>query len=73
MTGAAAGTTFTLTAAGATGVTLSATIGGATVSQSVTLSAMTTTGAQHPDADFNTLGVKLTLSGFDARTARSPT
>ena len=31
VTGAAAGTTFTLTAAGTTGVTLSATIGGATV------------------------------------------
>ena len=50
VTGAVAGTTFTLTAAGATGVTLSATIGGATVSQSVTLSAMTTTGDQQPDA-----------------------
>ena len=66
VTGAVAGTTFTLTAAGTTGVTLSATIGGATVSQSVTLSAMTTTGTSSQTLDFNTLGVKLTLSGFDA-------
>jgi flagellin len=66
VTGAAAGTTFTMSAAGATGVTLSATIGGATVSQSITLSAMTTTGGSSQTLDFNTLGVSLKLSGFDA-------
>src|SRR5262249_33741327 len=38
--GAQAGTTFTFSAAGATGVTLSATIGGQTISQSVQISAM---------------------------------
>ena len=66
VTGAAAGTTFTLTAAGTSGVTLSATIGGATVSQSITLSAMTTTGASAQTLDFNQLGVKLSLNGFSA-------
>src|SRR5689334_6331445 len=45
VTGAVAGTTFSLSAAGTTGLTLTATIGGATVSQSVTLSAMTSSGA----------------------------
>ena len=66
VSGAAAGTTFTLSAAGTTGVTLSATIGGATVSQSVTLAAMTSTGTSSQTLDFNTLGVSLKLSGFDA-------
>ena len=64
VSGAAAGTTFTMAAAGTTGVTLSATIGGATVSQSITLSAMTTSGASSQTLDFNTLGVTLNLSGF---------
>ena len=64
--GAAAGTTFTLTAAGTSGVTLSATIGGATISQSITLSAMTTTAASTQTLDFSNLGVKLTLNGFSA-------
>ena len=64
--GAAAGTTFTMTAAGTTGVTLSASIGGAMVSQSITLSAMTATASSTQVLDFNTLGVKLTLNGFDA-------
>jgi flagellin len=64
--GAPAGTTFTMSAAGATGVTLTATVGGATVSQSITLSAMTTTANSNQILNFNTLGVSLTLSGFDA-------
>ena len=66
VTGAVAGTTFTMSAAGATGVTLTATIGGATVSQSVSISAMTTTGSSSQVLNFNTLGVSLTLSGFGA-------
>src|SRR5688572_12926233 len=66
VTGAAAGTTFTMTAAGATGVTLSATIGGATVAQSITLSAMDSSAASAQTLNFNQLGVSLTLNGFDA-------
>jgi len=64
--GAVAGTTFTMSAAGATGVTLSATIGGATVSQSVSISAMTASGSSSQTLNFNTLGVSLQLSGFHA-------
>src|SRR5688500_491759 len=66
VTGAAAGTTFTMTAAGATGVTLSATVGGATVSQSITLSAMTSSASSAQTLNFNQLGVSLSLTGFDA-------
>src|SRR5688572_16087011 len=66
VSGATPGTTFTLLAAGATGVTLSATIGGATVTQSITLAAMTSSASNTQVLNFNQLGVSLTLSGFDA-------
>jgi flagellin len=66
VSGAAAGTTFTMTAAGTTGITLSATVGGQTISQSITLSAMTSTGASTQTLNFNTLGLSLELSGFGA-------
>ena len=66
VSGAVASTNFTMTAAGTSGVTLTATIGGATVSQSVVLSAMTSTGASSQVLNFNTLGVSVSLSGFNA-------
>jgi len=69
VSGAAAGTTFTMTAAGTTGVTLSATIGGTTISQTVAISAMTAVGSQ--TLNFNTLGVSVSLSGFDAAALQS--
>ena len=66
VSGAQAATTFTMTAAGTSGVTLSATIGGTTVTQSITLSAMTATSSSTQILNFNNLGVSLTLSGFSA-------
>jgi len=66
VTGAQAGTNFTMSAAGATGVTLTATVGGATVSQSITLAAMTTTGASSQNLNFSTLGISVNLAGFNA-------
>jgi flagellin len=69
VSGAAAGTTFTMTAAGTSGVTLTATIGGTTVSQTVAISAMTAVGSQ--TLNFNTLGVSVSLSGFDAAALQS--
>jgi flagellin len=66
VSGAQANTIFTFSAAGATGVTLSATIGGQTVSQSVSISAMTTSGNSSQTLNFNTLGVSVSLSGFHA-------
>ncbi|MGE3267936.1 MAG: flagellin [Chloroflexota bacterium] len=66
VSGAVAGTTFTFTAAGTSGVTLSATIGGQAISQSITLAAMTSSAAGTQTLNFNTLGVSLTLSGFAA-------
>jgi flagellin len=66
VTGAQANTIFTFSAAGATGVTLSATIGGQTISQSVAISAMTTSGNSSQTLNFSTLGVSVSLSGFHA-------
>jgi flagellin len=66
VSGAQAGTTFTMTAAGSTGVTLSATIGGQTISQTVVVTTMTTSGTSSQTLNFNTLGVSISLSGFDA-------
>src|SRR5262249_41086566 len=56
----------TFTASGSTGVTLSATIGGQTISQTVVLSAMTTTATSSQTLNFNTLGVSVSLTGFGA-------
>ena len=64
VSGAQAGTTFAITASGTTGVTLTATIGGATVSQTVTIAAMTSSAQSSQTLNFNTLGVSLELSGF---------
>src|SRR4051794_6041501 len=61
VSGAQAGTTFTMTAATATSITMTATIGGATISQTLTISAMTATGTSSQALNFNTLGVSLTL------------
>ena len=66
VTGAVAGTTYTMSPAGATGVTLTATIGGATVSQSLTLSAMTTVATGTQTLNFSTLGVSINLQGSTA-------
>src|SRR4051794_40914319 len=64
--GAAAGTTYTLTSAASTGLTLTATVGGQTIAQSVTLSAMTTTANSNQVLNFGTLGVSIELNGFGA-------
>jgi flagellin len=66
VTGAQANTIFTFSAAGATGVTLSATIGGQTISQTIALSAMTTSASSSQTLNFNTLGVSVSLAGFHA-------
>jgi flagellin len=66
VSGAAAGTTFTMTAAGTTGITLSATIGGQTISQTVLVTAMQATANASQTLNFNTLGIAISLSGFDA-------
>ena len=59
---AQAGTVFTFAGAG-NNVTLSATIGGASVSQTLTVADMTAGGLTNQTLDFNTLGVKVSLSG----------
>jgi flagellin len=66
VSGATANTTYTLTSAGGTGLTLSATVGGQTVSQSVTVSAMQTTAASSQTLNFSTLGVSISLQGFSS-------
>src|SRR5262249_53732329 len=64
--GAQAGTSFTFSAAGATGLTLTATVGGQTIAQSLTVSAMQTSGSSSQVLNFSNLGVSLTLAGFHA-------
>ncbi|MBI3964929.1 MAG: flagellin [Chloroflexi bacterium] len=64
VTNAAAGTTFALSSTAAGKITL--TNNTTAVSQEVSISAMTATGTSTQTLDFSTLGVKLTLSGFDA-------
>src|SRR3954447_14603654 len=71
VSGAQAGTTFTMTAARPSSITMTATIGGATISQTLTVSAMTTTGSSSQQLNFNTLGVSLSLSGFTAAATSS--
>jgi flagellin len=66
VSGAQAGTTFTMTQASVSSITMTATIGGATISQTVTVAAMTTTGSSSQQLNFNTLGVSLSLAGFSA-------
>ena len=73
VSGAQAGTTFTMSAAGSTGVTLSATIGGQTISQSVTLAAMTATGWQQPDPELQHPGRLAHPERLRRRRRRSPT
>jgi flagellin len=58
---AVAGTTYTFSDDNAGAVTLTATINGSNVSQTVTAAAMTTAGEQ--TLNFDTLGVKVTLTG----------
>jgi flagellin len=64
--GAAANTTCTMASAAGTGLTMTATVGGQTISQSVTLAAMTTSAASNQTLNFGMLGVSITLSGFSA-------
>lgn len=61
---AAAGTTFALSSTTAGKIIL--TNNTTSVSQEVSISAMTATGTSTQTLDFSTLGVKLTLAGFDA-------
>ncbi len=58
---AVAGTTYTFSDDNAGAVTLTATINGSNVSQTVNVAAMTTAGEQ--TLNFDTLGVKVTLTG----------
>lgn len=59
--GAVSGTTYTFTDDDAGNVTLSATINGSSVSQTLAVGAMTTSGEQ--TLNFDTLGIKVTLAG----------
>jgi flagellin len=61
VSGAVAGTTYTITDASSGKITLTATIAGKTVSETVTLSDMTTAGEQ--TVKFSTLGISFTLTG----------
>jgi flagellin len=58
---ASAGTTYTFSDDDAGKVTLTANVNGATISQTLTAAAMTTAGEQ--TLNFDTLGVKMTLTG----------
>jgi flagellin len=69
VSGAAAGTTYSITNSASTGITITATVGGATISQTVVLSAMTTASQGSQTLNFNTLGITLTLSGSTANAA----
>src|SRR4051812_7641061 len=71
VSGAQAGTTFTMTAASPSSITMTATIGGATISQTLTVAAMTATGSSAQQLNFNTLGVSLQLNGFSAAATAS--
>jgi flagellin len=64
--GAAANTTYTLAASGTAGLTLSATIGGQTISQTVAVAAMQTSGSNSQTLNFSTLGVSINLQGFSS-------
>ena len=54
-----------------TAVTMTATVGGATVSQTLALSAMTTAATGSQTLNFNTLGVSITLTGSGASATQS--
>ena len=66
VSGAQAGTTYSITNSNSTGVTLTATVGGSTVSQTVVLNAMTTASTGSQTLNFNTMGITITLSGSSA-------
>jgi flagellin len=63
VSGAQAGTTYSLSNSNSTGVTITATVGGATVSQTVVVNSMTTASTGSQTLNFNTLGITITLSG----------
>jgi flagellin len=62
--GAQSGTTFTFSSTNATSVTLSASIGGQNVSQTVVVSAMTVSANSSQTLNFSNLGISVTVSGF---------
>jgi flagellin len=64
VSGASSGTTYTLSAANSSTITLTATVGGNTLSQSIAVQAMTATGNSNQMLNFNTLGVSISLQGF---------
>jgi flagellin len=66
VSGAQAGTTYFFTAAGSTGVTLAANIGGQTIHQTVLVSAMTSAAASSQTLSFSTLGISISLVGLQA-------
>src|SRR5207253_1430454 len=66
VTGAAQNTTYTLAAANSTALSLTATVGGTTISQTIVLTDMTASGSNSQTLNFNTLGVSISLQGFGA-------
>jgi flagellin len=62
---AAANTTYTLTAANSTSLTLTATVGGSTISQTVVVNSMQSSAASSQVLNFSTLGVSISLQGYD--------
>jgi flagellin len=65
VSGAAQNTTYTLSASGTTALTLTATVGGSTLSQTVVVQAMTASGNSSQTLNFGTLGVNISLQGFN--------
>jgi flagellin len=66
VSGASANSTYTLSASGTSGLTLTASIGGQTVSQTVAVAAMQTSGSNSQTLNFSTLGVSINLQGFSS-------
>ena len=66
VSGAAAGTTYSITNSASTGITITATVGGSTISQTVTITAMTTASQGSQTLNFNTLGISISLTGSTA-------
>jgi flagellin len=64
VSGAQSGTTFSFTSTNATSVTLSASIGGQNVSQTLVVGSMTTSASSTQTLNFSNLGVSVTISGY---------
>jgi flagellin len=64
VSGAAQNATYTLSAANSTALTLTATIGGTTTSQTLVVSQMTASGNASQSLNFSQMGVSISLQGF---------